>query len=245
MLKPRYLTTFCLLSIFSLVSEPDVTCVGPASWHNETVRTWLQEDTNVPKHIVTRAALFWSKKEQLHVPSWRPVYHVLSDLINEHDLKIGCEIGVAFGTQSIAVLENSRIEKWYGCDPYHVYSDPAFKKVSQPEWDILHAMVKRRLAAYGRRSHLIRKPSASAVEEFQDATFCIVYIDGLHTYEAVKQDLTFWYPKVRGGGFIVGDDYSKEFPGLKKAVNEFVKKHGLTLTFATKRTFVIRKPTEK
>ena len=34
-----------------------------------------------------------------------------------------------------------------------------------------------------------------------------IYIDANHTYEAAKQDIELWYPKVRKGGMICGHDY--------------------------------------
>lgn len=58
-----------------------------------------------------------------------------------------------------------------------------------------------------------------------------LFIDGCHSYEAVKADIEGWYPHVRDGGVILGHDYRTkssgldgfiwEFPGVAKAVNEF------------------------
>ncbi len=62
--------------------------------------------------------------------------------------------------------------------------------------------------------------SVDAVECFEDNLF-IVYIDGLHTYEGVKQDIELWSPKIRKGGWLTGHDYQNRFPGTIQAVNEF------------------------
>lgn len=62
----------------------------------------------------------------------------------------------------------------------------------------------------------------SAVQFFEDESIDMVYIDALHTYEAVRQDLLNWYPKVKKGGIISGHDYQESFPGVMKAVNEFL-----------------------
>lgn len=52
----------------------------------------------------------------------------------------------------------------------------------------------------------------------------MVYIDGNHTYESVKEDLELWYPHVRKGGIIAGHDFQTRFMGTIKAVTEFFKK---------------------
>ena len=39
--------------------------------------------------------------------------------------------------------------------------------------------------------------------------------------DAVKADINGWYSKVRIGGIIAGHDYSTDWPGIMKAVNEF------------------------
>ena len=48
----------------------------------------------------------------------------------------------------------------------------------------------------------------------------LVFIDGDHSYEHVKQDIITWKPKVRSGGLLTGHDYSLFFPDVMKAVNE-------------------------
>lgn len=52
-----------------------------------------------------------------------------------------------------------------------------------------------------------------------------VFIDGDHSYESVKQDITNWLPFLERGGIISGHDYychpgEYYFPGVKQAVDE-------------------------
>lgn len=58
----------------------------------------------------------------------------------------------------------------------------------------------------------------------------LLFIDGCHSYEAVKADIDGWLPHVSPGGFILGHDYQRvsdgnggyvwEFPGVANAVQE-------------------------
>ena len=68
--------------------------------------------------------------------------------------------------------------------------------------------------------------SHEVVAEMEDGYFDWVYIDGNHLYEYVKQDLELYYPKIRPGGYLTGDDYGVEGwwkNGVQKAVDEFIQ----------------------
>ena len=41
-----------------------------------------------------------------------------------------------------------------------------------------------------------------------------VYIDGNHDYDYVKKDLELYYPKLKGGGVLGGDNFEVEFQRL-------------------------------
>lgn len=65
-----------------------------------------------------------------------------------------------------------------------------------------------------------RKMTSEEAAEDMDYRVNMVYIDAVHEYEFVKQDIELWTPKVRSGGWICGHDYSLRFPGVVRAVNE-------------------------
>jgi len=58
---------------------------------------------------------------------------------------------------------------------------------------------------------------ASKVIDFQ---VDFVYIDAMHDYNSVRQDIELWLPKVKQGGYIAGHDYSSEFQGVIDAVEQ-------------------------
>jgi predicted O-methyltransferase YrrM len=47
----------------------------------------------------------------------------------------------------------------------------------------------------------------------------IIYIDAAHEYEAVKHDISLYWPLVKEGGVLMGDDY--HWRGVSRAVDEF------------------------
>ena len=81
-----------------------------------------------------------------------------------------------------------------------------------------------------------REYTFEAVRHFKDNYFDLVYIDADHSYEGCLRDIEAWYPKVKGGKFLIGDDYriyegrhAEIKFGVIEAVNEFVKKNKLDL----------------
>ena len=55
----------------------------------------------------------------------------------------------------------------------------------------------------------IKKNSIEAAKDVPDG-LDFVFIDADHGYQAVKDDIDAWLPKVRQGGIIAGHDYMKE-----------------------------------
>lgn len=61
------------------------------------------------------------------------------------------------------------------------------------------------------------------IKTLQDESIDMVYIDAIHTYEAVIQDIKMWYPKVKLDGYLLGHDYkNKHHPGVEKAVHNII-----------------------
>ena len=59
-----------------------------------------------------------------------------------------------------------------------------------------------------------------------------VFIDGDHSYDGVRADIEAWWPVVRPGGWLGGDDYRHtdtrfDFTGIDRAVEEFAARVGL------------------
>ena len=78
---------------------------------------------------------------------------------------------------------------------------------------------------------IIDEDSLNASKMYDDNYFDYVYIDGEHTYKAVYNDLTYWYPKLKKNGKIFGDDfYWREEDNsfsVKKAYEDFISKKNI------------------
>jgi hypothetical protein len=66
---------------------------------------------------------------------------------------------------------------------------------------------------------LLRETSDRAFEILKGNEFDFVYIDGVHTKEQVRKDITKYTQLIKPSGYIAGHDYSDNAPGVVTAVN--------------------------
>jgi hypothetical protein len=174
----------------------------------------------------------------------------LPSLLNFLKLEgMGVEIGVYKGDFSELLLKHSRLSVLYSIDPWwhlpdNVYQDVA--NVPDEEAQKEYEEVAGKLKEFGQRSKILRMLSNEAVKQFSDESLDFVYIDANHSYEACREDLALWWPKLKAGGVFAGHDYldicEKNF-GVKSAVDEFAKKYGqeVFITPGTYPTWYFRK----
>jgi predicted O-methyltransferase YrrM len=85
--------------------------------------------------------------------------------------------------------------------------------------------------------------SAVMAQRFDSVDFA--FIDASHAYEAVARDIQAWWPKIKSGGTLAGHDYypqnPKNWPGVAKAVHDFVKRENLKLQHV-KNSWKVKKP---
>ena len=193
--------------------------------------------SDIPEEIVSNI------HEHIRTNSWKDLYYdVLPQVINDMGYTNVLEIGVALGGHAEALLKNTSIEIYYGVDPYRTYDDAFCYNIAkhsslnpQQNFDYLYMWVNQiRLAPYTGRYQLIRKPSVEAAELFSEESLDCIFVDGDHTTEGVLADLSAWFPKVKKGHLILGDDYYMESVSL--AVDSFFKKQGAEVFFFTSKT---------
>lgn len=99
----------------------------------------------------------------------------------------------------------------------------AQQPVPQDELDAISDDLTRRFG-----DKFLRMTSLEASRRFADNSVDFVFIDAIHDYEHVKEDIVAWYPKVKKGGIIAGDDYKTRFPDLCEGVDEVLPDRQLT-----------------
>jgi FkbM family methyltransferase len=159
---------------------------------------------------------------------------------------IGVEIGVLRGDYSKIILERWPAGTLYLIDTWrHLgnYID------MNGQDDVYHyeCLIKtcENIKHWQDRAHIIRMDSALSANLFPDEYFDFIYIDADHSYGGVVRDIEAWWPKIKKGGLFCGDDYISDDGdiwltgqgepiyagkfGVRRAVNEFIKKKDLPL----------------
>lgn len=173
----------------------------------------------------------------------------LATLVNSiYPNGIGVEIGVLRGDYSKMILEEWKGGTLYLVDTWRHISEyiDMNGREDQYHYDCM-IETARNIKQYQNRAHMIRMGSVDAATLFPDEYFDFIYIDADHSYEAVKQDLKVWWPKIKKGGIFSGDDFipedgdiwlvnnsdgSSEYAGkfgVRQAVTEFSNEHGLKI----------------
>ncbi|WP_084581726.1 class I SAM-dependent methyltransferase [Sphingomonas azotifigens] len=134
---------------------------------------------------------------------------------------IGVELGVAAGDFSKRILERSELAYLFSID---MWAGDRGHDVEQ------YKQALRLLNPYRDRNSCLRMRFDEALDLFGDDTLDFIYVDGYaHTGE--ENGLTFaqWFPKLRMGGIMAGDDYHSDWPLVMRAVDSFVAANGLEL----------------
>jgi len=165
------------------------------------------------------------------------------------------EVGSYEGAFSKMILEKWNgflymVDVWTELDKA-IYDDGS----NQLEPNKTISKVFENIKGYEDRTVLLRTTSYEASKLIPDNSLDFVYIDANHAYKFVKNDIIYWWPKLRVGGIFSGHDYIKDYTlekanesgdtpvwmntedgpfycgmfGVNKAVDGFVKKKNLKL----------------
>lgn len=158
------------------------------------------------------------------------------DLVSNLKPKIIVELGTHKGTSFYSMVEAIRDE---GLDTvaFAVDSWEGDEHAGTPETGYnpreVYEFVKHMLRRfYGReKARMVKKFFADALADFEDNSINILHIDGLHTYEAVKNDYEKWKPKLAEDSVIMFHDISVADFGVWKVWEEVKKDYEKELQF--------------
>ena len=138
---------------------------------------------------------------------------------------VGVEIGVSQGVNAESIIKTLHIKHLFLVDPYGSYIDDG--RLYDYSW--VENIAKKRLEKFSNITTFLKMGSDEAADLIPDE-LDFVYIDGNHSYIQVKRDVDNYFPKVKDGGVLGGNDFDLNVHnGLVNAVIEFCVENRLHL----------------
>ena len=98
--------------------------------------------------------------------------------------------------------------------------------------------VKELLQKFDNNVHLIKGNSNKLLIKIDMSVIDYVFLDGGHEYNTVLNDLNCCSDVINNGGTVLCDDYDlQQAPGVKKAIDEFVKKNNFNCSIICNNRF--------
>ena len=161
-----------------------------------------------------------------NIQGWFTYAELFDMMIEKHDNAIFVEIGAWKGKSAVYMGESIKTSgkniMYYVIDHFKGNPEsPAHKIDPDIINNTLYDTFIKNISPVSEYIRVIKADSKEACIYFSLKQIDFLFIDGSHTYDAVKQDILLWTPKVKG--VIAGHDYF--FPGVNKAVKEYFPKH--------------------
>lgn len=145
---------------------------------------------------------------------------------NAEDGDLFVEVGSFLGQSTAAMGQFiRRSEKKISFDAVDLFElsdfsdEPHYKVIEEHGGDFFAAFIsnmeKAQVLDY---VNPIKASSVDAAKVYSDRSISFLMIDASHSYQDVVDDIEAWYPKVKMGGIISGDDY--DFEEVARAVHD-------------------------
>ena len=155
--------------------------------------------------LLLRSIVFTRPVRLVDPPSWVPhipfAFWLIDALRPGTVVELGTHTGVSYSAFAQAVqmlgLDTATyaVDTWKGDHQAGFYDEDVFK-----EWSSFH---DHHFSAFSR---LVRSTFEEALSKFPDGSVDLLHIDGLHTYEAVRQDFESWFPKLSNRAVVLMHD---------------------------------------
>jgi len=133
------------------------------------------------------------------------------ELIQSWGVQQMAELGVYRGDFAAVILQRCPgLTRYYMVDPWRHLEDwnkPSNKADSELEGFFQETKAKTDFAASKRT--ILRGKTTEVIDLIADSELDFAYIDADHTLKGIAIDLIRVYPKVRPGGFLGGDDFTR------------------------------------
>ena len=118
-------------------------------------------------------------------------------------IELGTHYGCSFFAMCQSIKDHSlsqttlyAVDTWKGDEQAGFYDESVWQLVNQTKERFFKSV----------NSQFLRMLFDDAASLFENETFDVIHIDGLHTYDAISHDFNTWYPKLKHNGIMLFHD---------------------------------------
>ena len=175
--------------------------------------------------------------------TWHSDHPIFAELVRIVAPRLVIEVGTWLGGSALVMAEALKvqgtgtllcIDTWLGSVEFYLDPTPARDlNLRHGHPDVYEQFISNVvIRGHDTRIQPWPMPSRMAAQLLQarDVTADLIYLDGSHEPRDVTDDLCAYWPRVRPGGVLFGDDYHPAWPSVTTAVNTFARTMNLRLT---------------
>ena len=134
-------------------------------------------------------------------------------------VEVGAWKGKSAAFMCVEIINSQKFIKFFVVDTWLGSDEPAHHIDPDVQQGTLYQCFLENMRKVAGAFEPLRMKSTEAAEKFEDESVDFLLLDAAHDYDNVKADLEAWWPKIKPGGVMAGDDY--RWSGVNKAVTEF------------------------
>jgi predicted O-methyltransferase YrrM len=155
---------------------------------------------------------------------------ILYRICEKFDIKNYMEIGVHNGSSMSYIVRHSSPKKCIGVDLWEDFKQRCYAKDKLSMQRTANNINKNNIS--NSRIHLIKSDSTSqktlenVTKILGNELLDLLFVDGDHSYEGIKNDIEKYSGLIKPGGFLVVDDYNQKlYPQIVRYMDEFLSKN--------------------
>jgi hypothetical protein len=155
-------------------------------------------------------------------------------------VELGSWTGKSAAYCIVELYNQKKLKEFHCVDTWKGSEGTILMDLSIVKEDTLFDVFKQNLLPVENLFTTHRMMSWEAAKYFEDESVDFCYVDADHNYKGVMKDLKAWWPKIKPGCYMGGDDYTKGWPGVQKAVRDFFGKKNIKVV-RVGRCWVVKK----
>jgi hypothetical protein len=142
----------------------------------------------------------------------------ISKYNNAKFVEVGCWKGRSASYAGVSIINSGKNIILDIVDPFTGTTD---NKVDKP-MDLYFEFMRNIKPVKSVIGKVHKMRSVNAAKLYEDNSLDFVFIDGDSDYKSVEEDCAAWWPKIKNGGMLGGDDCNdSSCPGIVRGVNHY------------------------